>query len=73
MFRPSAFRFLRRFVHDTRGATAIEYGLIASIMFLACLTVFYAFGESANDMFDRIVTAIKGVTDGPSGGPSGGT
>jgi pilus assembly protein Flp/PilA len=54
---------LGHFLRDERGATAIEYGLIAALMFLACVTAFYAFGDSATGMFsyisDHIVTATS--------------
>ncbi|MDV6332072.1 Flp family type IVb pilin [Asticcacaulis sp. 201] len=56
---------LGRFLRDESGATAIEYGLIAALMFLACMTAFYAFGDSATAMFNRIGTAITQVTNRP--------
>lgn len=54
---------LQAFLKDERGATAVEYGLVASIMFLACFTAFTAFGDSMGEMYDyltsEIVTAIE--------------
>ena len=54
---------LRRFINDERGATAIEYALIAAFMFIGCVTAFYAFGESSQAMFDKISEAVAEVTN----------
>ncbi|ESQ84655.1 hypothetical protein AEAC466_06280 [Asticcacaulis sp. AC466] len=53
------------FLKDERGGTAIEYGLLAAFMFLGCITAFYAFGDSATAMFNRIGAAITEVTNRP--------
>jgi pilus assembly protein Flp/PilA len=55
---------LRRFLHDTRGATAIEYGLIASLIFLAILTGVNLFATNANTMFGTISSTVSGATGG---------
>jgi pilus assembly protein Flp/PilA len=53
---------LRRFLQNECGATTIEYGLIAALIFLACLTAFYAFGDSATGMFSYISNSITTAT-----------
>lgn len=53
---------LKLFLHDKSGATAIEYGLIASLVFLACIAAFYAFGDSATGMFSYISDHITTAT-----------
>ena len=45
---------LVKFVHNESGATAIEYGLIAGLMALACITAFTAFGGSLQGLFGRV-------------------
>ena len=44
--------FARRFLHDQRGATAVEYGLIAAlislVVFGAMSIVFHSVGTSFN-------------------------
>ncbi|MGA9658809.1 MAG: Flp family type IVb pilin, partial [Asticcacaulis sp.] len=54
---------LKRFIKDESGATAIEYGLIGALMFLACITAFFSFGDSAKAMFEYISTTVDVATD----------
>lgn len=63
MFRRSGLNpaILDRFWKDQSGATAIEYGMIAALMFLAIVTACSAFGDSANAMFQSISDAIDDV------------
>ncbi|MDI7776023.1 Flp family type IVb pilin [Asticcacaulis sp. EMRT-3] len=53
----------RRFFNDTSGATAIEYGLIAAIIFLGCIGAFYAFGTSAINMFSHVSDSVLAVAN----------
>ena len=43
-----------QFVRDDRGATAIEYGLIAAMIAVACIAAFIAFGGSVNGLFTTV-------------------
>lgn len=52
----------KRFLKDESGATAIEYGLIASLVFLGCVTAFFSFGDSATAMFNHINDTIADAT-----------
>jgi pilus assembly protein Flp/PilA len=52
----------KRFLENESGATAIEYGLIASIVFLGCVTAFFSFGDSFTAMFQYISDAINNAT-----------
>jgi pilus assembly protein Flp/PilA len=63
MFRRSGLSLARldRFWKDQNGATAIEYGMIAGLMFLAIVTACSAFGDSAITMFQRISNEIDKV------------
>jgi pilus assembly protein Flp/PilA len=53
---------LRRFAQDESGATAIEYGLICSLIFLVIVTSVTAFGHKTSDMIEFIANTIDGAT-----------
>ncbi|MFN3816900.1 Flp family type IVb pilin [Brevundimonas sp.] len=57
-------RFLHRFGADTRGATAIEYGLIAALVFLVIIGAVTLFGENATGVFIGAANAISGAASG---------
>ncbi len=50
----------KRFRHDRRGATTIEYALIGSLVFLAAVAGITALGHSTNTMYNTITAAITG-------------
>jgi pilus assembly protein Flp/PilA len=50
---------LKRFLKDDRGATAIEYGLIAAGISVAIITVVASLGSSLNTTFTSVQTALK--------------
>jgi pilus assembly protein Flp/PilA len=52
---------VRVFARDESGATAIEYGLIVSGIFLAVVTGVSLFASNANIMFNKIATAVGGA------------
>ena len=54
---------LKRFLQDESGATAIEYGLICGLLFLAIVSALYAYGDSMGQMYARIGDAVTGATD----------
>lgn len=47
------------FRHDEEGATAIEYGLIVALIFLAIVGAVRAFTNSASDMYDEIDQTLQ--------------
>lgn len=47
---------LRALLADTRGATAVEYGLIVALIFLAILGAVRGFGESVSNMYNKVST-----------------
>jgi pilus assembly protein Flp/PilA len=49
---------LGRFGRDARGSTAIEYGLIVGLVFLALIVGVQAFGTEVVSMFGEIETAV---------------
>ena len=50
---------LMRFVKDERGATAIEYGLIAAGIAVAIIAVVQGLGTNLNTTFGSVQTALK--------------
>ncbi|WP_092181169.1 Flp family type IVb pilin [Bradyrhizobium sp. cf659] len=50
---------LKNFLADERGATAIEYGLIADGIALAIITVVNGMGSKLNTKFGSISTSLK--------------
>jgi len=51
---------VRDFILDERGVTAIEYGLIASVIALAVGTAAIGVKDALADVFQSIVTALVG-------------
>lgn len=49
---------------DQRGATAIEYGLIAALISLAALFAFRMLGLSLEGVFNTIAEAFRGALGG---------
>jgi pilus assembly protein Flp/PilA len=52
-------RTLQSFLGDERGATAIEYGLIAAGIALAIIAVVNGLGTNLNTQFTSINTSLK--------------
>nr|WP_247712600.1 Flp family type IVb pilin [Qipengyuania xiapuensis] len=46
---------------DDRGATAVEYGLILALVFLAMIGAVQSFGQTSIQMWDRISVATQGA------------
>ena len=51
--------FLLRFLQDDRGATAIEYGLIAAGIAVAIIVVVQTLGTNLNTTFSTVSTSLK--------------
>jgi pilus assembly protein Flp/PilA len=49
---------IKRFVRDDRGATAIEYGLIAAGISVAIIAVVQGLGTNLNTTFGSVQTAL---------------
>ncbi|GAA3892615.1 hypothetical protein GCM10022276_09760 [Sphingomonas limnosediminicola] len=52
-------RMLRRLGADTRGATAIEYGLICSLIIIAMMTGLAALGGGSAGMWGKIQSNVE--------------
>jgi pilus assembly protein Flp/PilA len=51
----------KTFWADEEGATAIEYGLLASLIALAIVGGATALGTSIGELFDRVALTLDGV------------
>ena len=51
---------IKRFLKDEQGATAIEYGLIASLIAVAIVVGATAVGTNLNNAFTKIAAKIVG-------------
>ena len=47
-----------RLFHDTNGATAIEYGLIAALIALPCIIAFQTLGLNLATVFNTVANAL---------------
>ena len=47
-----------KLLHDDRGATAIEYGLIAALIAVAAISAFQLVGTNLSSTFNNIATQL---------------
>ncbi len=52
---------LKQFLNDDNGATAIEYALIAGLVFLASVGAFTYYGDRMGLMYTNLSTALSKV------------
>ena len=53
---------LRKFLRDESGATAIEYGLIAALVAVACIVALEALGTSLSGLFTNVSDKVGTAT-----------
>ncbi|SNT00910.1 Flp family type IVb pilin [Sphingopyxis indica] len=51
-------KFIKKFVRDTKAATAIEYGLIAALIAVAAITALSNVGGSVSTTFNKVNTEL---------------
>ena len=52
-------KFIKKFVRDTKAATAIEYGLIAALISVASIIAFRSLGLNLETIFLTIANALR--------------
>ena len=52
-------QFIRKLVKSTKGATAIEYGLIAALIAVAAIAAMQGVGSSLNSTFTNVSSSMK--------------
>jgi pilus assembly protein Flp/PilA len=50
---------IRKFLKDESGATAIEYGLIAALVAVACIVALTSVGTSLKGLFETVDSKLK--------------
>ena len=50
---------IRKFLKDESGATAIEYGLIAALVAVACIVALEALGNGLSGLFNNVAGKLK--------------
>jgi pilus assembly protein Flp/PilA len=56
--KPHMIRFFQILIQNERGATAVEYGLIVSLVVIACVGAMTQMAISINDMWNSVATAV---------------
>jgi pilus assembly protein Flp/PilA len=52
-------KIFRKLMNNEKGATAIEYGLIAALIAVAAITAMQGLGTSLNNTFTNVSTAMN--------------
>ena len=50
---------IRKFLKDESGATAIEYGLIAALVAVACIVALTSVDDSVKCLFETVDSKLK--------------
>ncbi len=58
------YELVKRFEREEDGATAIEYGLIVSLIFLAMVAAAKFFAAETIEMFDYITESVREAVSG---------
>ncbi len=53
-------QFIRKIFQDKKGATAIEYGLIAALIAVAAITAMGSLGNQLADTFNEVADEMAG-------------
>jgi pilus assembly protein Flp/PilA len=57
--KPPLAAFALRFLRDERGATAIEYAMIASGIAVAIAATLVTLGSNVSNLYSTVLTAMK--------------
>ena len=52
-------QFIRKLIKSSKGATAIEYGLIAALIAVAAIAAMQGIGSSLNSTFTNVSSSMK--------------
>jgi pilus assembly protein Flp/PilA len=52
-------QFIRKLIKSNKGATAIEYGLIAALIAVAAIAAMQGVGSSLNSTFTNVSSSMK--------------
>jgi pilus assembly protein Flp/PilA len=57
---------IRKFFKNSKGATAIEYGLIAALIAVAAIAAMQGLGSSLNKTFNNVSGKLNGAAGTPT-------
>ena len=60
--RAAARSLVKQWLADERGATAVEYGLILSLIFLVIVSSVTAFGNNTTTLINHVASVIGAAT-----------
>lgn len=63
--RRPAMKFIKKFIRDTKAATAIEYGLIAALIAVAAITALTNVGSSVGNTFNKVDGKLDAANNAP--------
>ncbi|HEY0327259.1 MAG TPA: Flp family type IVb pilin [Allosphingosinicella sp.] len=52
-------QIIRKFIRDSKGATAIEYGLIAALIAVAAIAAMSNLGSTLNTTFNTVASNMS--------------
>ena len=52
-------QFIRKLIRESKGATAIEYGLIAALIAVAAIAAMQGVGTSLQTTFNNVSSSMK--------------
>jgi pilus assembly protein Flp/PilA len=52
-------QYIRKLIKSSKGATAIEYGLIAALIAVAAIAAMQGVGSSLNSTFTNVSSSMK--------------
>ncbi len=55
-------KFIKKTLRDDKGATAIEYGLIAALIAVAAISAMQGLGNQLKTTFNTTATSMSGAT-----------
>ncbi len=55
--------FLKRLICDARGATALEYGLILALLFIAISSTISGFADENGNTWNKVSTAMHNAVE----------
>jgi pilus assembly protein Flp/PilA len=53
-------KFIKQFIKDESGATAIEYGLIAALIAVVIIVAVTTLGETISGKFEEVTAGMEG-------------
>ena len=57
-------KFLKKFIQEEEGATAVEYAVMIVLIIVACIVVVGVLGGQVNDAFQEVSDTIANNTGG---------